>query len=232
MLGNWSSCHFSAWSHLCLETPHPYSNLWPTQGLTEAEPMGVTWLGGHQAPLWGWAEARHRQVMVRMQINGSMARVAGWPQPATKHHPTFGSVLCPRVWGGKWREEKLMDRDINSLIRKAKAVHGSKARGGIHSLFPISRQIFSPFLGGRASAHAVVAWEDRCHNYDCVPLPFSFFPWAFTAQNNVIWYDISLWPFCVSCRRCVPSQAFAHTLLTLEWGGERRPWHCEIPPQR
>lgn len=150
--------------------PVPIPTFDPTQGLTEVEPTGIAWLGaapawGHWSPLWGWAEARYSQVTVMMQINGSTARVVGWPWPATKHHPTLGSLPSPGLWGGKWKGKRLIDQDNDSSIRKAKAVHASKARRGIHLFFTTSRRIFIYLLGSKASACVVVAWEDICHHH-------------------------------------------------------------------
>ncbi|KAK4826561.1 hypothetical protein QYF61_010126 [Mycteria americana] len=54
-----------------------------------------------------------------------------------------------------------MDRDNDSFIRKAKAAHASKAKGGIHSLLPISRQMFSHFLESRTSARADIISTGR-----------------------------------------------------------------------
>jgi len=58
-------------------------------------------------------------------------------------------------------------RDDNIWIGKSKLVHTSKAKRGINSLLPISRQISSCFLESRAGTCMAVAWEDKHHNHEC-----------------------------------------------------------------
>ena len=77
----------------------------------------------------------------------------------------------------------------------------SKAKEGIHSLLPISRQVLSHLQESRASWGVAFTWEDQHHNPKCLP-----FPVAFIAEHAVIWSGISLWSVGVSCPSCVPSQ--------------------------
>lgn len=58
---------------------------------------------------------------------------------------------------------KNTSRVKDSLIEKAKAVPATKAKRGIHSLLPISRQMSNYILGWRPSARVMVAWEDKHH---------------------------------------------------------------------
>jgi len=51
---------------------------------------------------------------------------------------------------GRAKVRQLVGRDKDSLISKAKAVHASKAKSGIHSLLPIGRQVFSHLQESRA----------------------------------------------------------------------------------
>jgi len=67
-------------------------------------------------------------------------------------------LLTPLPWGtGRTKKEtyrkakRLMDQYNASLGRKVKAACTSKAKRGIHSPLPISRQRSSPVLGSRAS---------------------------------------------------------------------------------
>jgi len=56
---------------------------------------------------------------------------------------------------------KVVGWDKNNLIGKAKAVHTSKVKPGIHSLLFISRQVFSHGQESRAPACLIVTWEDK-----------------------------------------------------------------------
>lgn len=71
---------------------------------------------------------------------------------------------CSSIGQGEKTRLKNSSRVKDSLIKKAKAVHATKAKRGIHSLLPISRQMPNFSLGSRASAHVTVAWEDKHHN--------------------------------------------------------------------
>jgi len=73
----------------------------------------------------------------------------------------------------------------------------SKAKQGIDSLLPISREVFSHFLESNASTCTAVTWEDKHHSSEC-PL-FILLPSAFIAEHDAIWYGISLWSVGVSC---------------------------------
>jgi len=64
----------------------------------------------------------------------------------------------------------------------------SKTKEGIHSLPPISRQVFSCLLESRALSRVMVTWEDKHHHSKYPPLP-SFSPrficwsWCHMVQN-------------------------------------------------
>jgi len=85
---------------------------------------------------------------------------------------------------------KLMGCNKGSVIGKGKATHTSKAKQGIHSLLPISRQVFSHLQESRAPSHRTVTWEDKCHNSECPP--FSLLPPTLYAEHDVIWHGLSL----------------------------------------
>ena len=77
-------------------------------------------------------------------------------------------------------------RDKDSLTGKAKAVHASKAKQGIHSPLPMGRQVFSHPQESRAPSHIMVTWEDKCHNARCPPfLPSS--PSLYTQHDIMVW---------------------------------------------
>jgi len=46
---------------------------------------------------------------------------------------------------------------------KAKVMHTSKTKQGIHSL-PISRQVFSHLQESGSPSHVTVTWEDKHHH--------------------------------------------------------------------
>ena len=93
--------------------------------------------------------------------------------------------------------------DKDSLIGKAKAMHTSKAKQGIHSLLPMGRQVFCCLQESRAPSRAMVTWEDKCHHLNVLPLPSSS-P-ALYAEHDVIQCGMSLWSVGVSCPRGGPS---------------------------
>lgn len=103
---------------------------------------------------------------------GSPRQGAGrlqWVNPSQQPntHPASHSLPSPEGWGENRRKAKRsVDRDNDNFMRKAKAAHASKAKRGIHSLLPNSRQVFSNFLESRTSACVMVAWEDKCHSLE------------------------------------------------------------------
>lgn len=64
-------------------------------------------------------------------------------------HPVALSLPLLNRREGKSKMEKLQCWNKGSLMRKAILVHVSRARRGIYSLFPISRQMSSHFLESR-----------------------------------------------------------------------------------
>jgi len=67
--------------------------------------------------------------------------------------------------------------DKDSLIAKAKAMQASKAKQGIHSLLPISRQVFNHVQESRAPSCIMVPWEGKRHpsKHPTLPPPSSGF---------------------------------------------------------
>lgn len=89
-----------------------------------------------------------------------------WPWLTAKCPPSCSLTPLSQERLGEYRRKvrRFMDWDNDILIRKAKAVHASKAKIGINSLLPISRQVSSYFLESRTSACVALAWEDKRHN--------------------------------------------------------------------
>lgn len=65
---------------------------------------------------------------------------------------------------------KTVDWDHDSSTDKAKAACVSKAKQGIHSLLPMSRQVFSHSQEIRVTSHTTAAWESKRHHSECPPL--------------------------------------------------------------
>jgi len=100
--------------------------------------------------------------------------VVVYPQPATKTH-TAARTLPRSGKGerfGRVKVRKLTGSDKDSLTRKAKATHATKAKQGIHSLLPISRQGFSHLWESRAPSCRRVTWEDKRRHSECLPPSF------------------------------------------------------------
>jgi len=105
-----------------------------------------------------------------------------------------------------------MGWDKNSSTGKAKAAHVSKAKQGIQSPLPISRQVFSHLQESRAPSRVTVTWENKLRNSKCpnVPPAPSFSPsficWAW---HHMVWNIPSVrW---ASCPGCTPSQLLMHS---------------------
>jgi len=82
---------------------------------------------------------------------------------------------------GRVKVRKLVGWDKYSLVNKAKAAHTSKAKSGIHSLLPISKQVFNHVQESRAPSDITVTWQYKYHNSKCPPFPsssHSFLCWA------------------------------------------------------
>lgn len=69
----------------------------------------------------------------------------------------------------KRRQEDLWTEIMTVRYRK-KSCTCKQRKTGTHSLFPISRQIFSYFTGSSTSTCTTAAWED-CHNHKHLPFP-------------------------------------------------------------
>lgn len=98
-----------------------------------------------------------------------------------------------------------MHQNYASLSRKTKA---ACVYLWIHLLLPITEQMLSHCKKNKSSAHIVGIWENKHHNPKSPPS--SFFPPAFTAEHNVIWYGIPLSSFQMSCAGCIPSQSLVN----------------------
>ena len=66
---------------------------------------------------------------------------------------------------------KLVGQHKDSLIGKAKAVHASKAEGGINSPLPVGRQVFSHVWECQAPSRVMVTLGEKCHCSKHPPLP-------------------------------------------------------------
>lgn len=99
---------------------------------------------------------------VQYETEGCLETVVGTPTLSFADFPLLED-------GGKnvRMVKRLVDWDLDSLIRKAKAALASKTKGGIEILIPLRRQMSSHFSGNRASACPMVTWEDKCHNHRC-----------------------------------------------------------------
>lgn len=74
------------------------------------------------------------------------------------------------------------------MIKTAKLhAQAKQNEAGIHSLLPISRRISSCILEGKASANAMITWEEKCHNPAHSHFFFLFPSICFWAQRNMVW---------------------------------------------
>jgi len=69
-------------------------------------------------------------------------------------------------------EKKTCGCDKDSLIKKEKAVHASKAKRETHSLLLIARQMSGRVLGSRASARIAVIQKANTTTTNIPPSPF------------------------------------------------------------
>ena len=146
-----------------------------------------------------------------------------WFNPSQQLSPTQPLAHSPLSGNGerigRVKVRKLVGWDKDSLIGKAKATHTSKAKPGIHSSLPTSRQVFSHLQESRAPPHVTVTWEDKRHHSERPP--FLLLPAALCAEHDVIWPGISLGSVRVSCPGCVPSQLLVSPQPPRWWGGVR-----------
>jgi len=113
---------------------------------------------------------------------------------------------------------KLVGWDKGSLIGKAKAMCTSKAKQGIHSLLPVSTQVFSHLQESRALSCVIVIWEGKYHHSEQCPfllLPHGFYCW--------VWHHA----FSQLSQLCLlPTSCSSQAYLLEGWGEEqKRPWH-------
>jgi len=99
-------------------------------------------------------------------------------------------------------------------------VHASKAKQGIHSLLPTGRHVFSHPQESRAPSHVTVTWEDKHHNFECVP-PFCLLPPDLHAEHDIIQHGASLGSAGLSCPSRVPYQLPMLPQPPHCWGGVR-----------
>lgn len=95
---------------------------------------------------------------------------------------------------------KLMGR---SLTSKAESAQAYGAKQIIHLWLLVTRQIHSHFQKSNYWSQIIVAGEGKHCN--CAYVPYLFLSSAFTAEHNVIQYNIAFWTVWVSCPDCVPS---------------------------
>ena len=74
---------------------------------------------------------------------------------------------------GRVKVWKFMGWGEDSLLDKAKAACTNKAKQIIHSLLPISGQVFRPLQESSAASCVTVACEEKRHRSECLPLPAS-----------------------------------------------------------
>ena len=134
---------------------------------------------------------------------------------------------------GRAKARKLMGWDKDSLIGKAKAKHASKANQGIHSLLPISRQVFSHLQQSRAPSRIMVTREAKRHHSECPP-PSSFIPQLYALSTTS--YSTEH-PFgqLGSAVLAVPPPSCSCTPSLLAGGvgwEQERPWLCASTAQR
>jgi len=133
---------------------------------------------------------------------------------------------------GSEKVRKLVGWDKDSLTGKAKAVRASKAKEGVHSLHPISRQVFSRLQESRAPSCAVVTSEDKHrHSEDpLLPSPPVLYCWAW---RHTVWNIplVSQGQLSQLCPLPGPGAPPAYSLVG--WGKEqKRPWLCASTAQQ
>ena len=146
-------------------------------------------------------------------------------------------LLAPSGMGeriGRVKVRKLVGWDKDSLKRgKAKAVHTSKAKPGIHSPLPMGRQVFSHLQESRAPSRVMGSWEDKHHNSKHPSLPSSspsFIGWAWRhIAWNIPW--VSWGQLSQLCPLPTPCAPPACSLVA--WGEEQKsPWRCASTVQQ
>ena len=121
---------------------------------------------------------------------------------------------------GRVKVRKLVGRDKDSLIGKAKGTRTSKAKQGIYSPLPTGRPMLSHLQESRAPPRVTVTWEDRHHHSRRPPLPSSS-PSFICCEHDAVRHGVSLWSVGVGCPGCVPSQPPVHPQPARWWGGVR-----------
>lgn len=99
--------------------------------------------------------------------------------------PSRKFLLCPTV------PENLVGLDKHSSKYKAKAKHASKPSQRIHSLLPMSREVFQE---SRTPSHVTVIWIDK-HHSKC-HFSSSFLPQYGYADTIPLCPRPSLWNVC------------------------------------
>ena len=113
-----------------------------------------------------------------------------WFNSASYQAPHSCSLTPPRPegWGGELEKNvKLQGWDKNNLIGKAKAMHASKAKQGIHSPTSHGQAGVQPSPGSRAPSRVMVTWEDKHHNAKCPPPSFFFPQFIYSAWCPMVW---------------------------------------------
>lgn len=124
-----------------------------------------------------------------------------WVDPSEQPNTHSASGVLPSLvdWGENRRKvERLVTRDHDSVIRKAKTAPASETEREIHLPLSIRRQMSSYVLG--SSRQHVLGLFGKANAINTnVPSSSSFFPPVFVAEHNVMWFGMSLCSLGVSC---------------------------------
>lgn len=155
-----------------------------------------------------WEESRCSQVCLvsdlvhSLSLKGYNMLWCNLSQPPSTtqlltHSPTSG--IRERVRRVKAR--KLVSWIKDSLMDKAKAIHTTKAKQIIPSLFPMGWWVFSHLWETRVPSHIMVTWEDKHQDFKCSPVPlfsthFICWAWCYMVWTipSVIWGQLSQLP--------------------------------------
>lgn len=154
---------------------------------------------------------------IPLKLSGSLM----WFSPRLKPSPIEPFAHTPGGIGkkiGKVKVRKFMGWLKDSLIGKAKVVHGNKAKKGIHSPLPMDRQVFQESC---APSCILQTSEDKCHHSKHFPI---LFPQLYMLSLTPYGME---YPF-VQCRSAVPAVSSPNSLCTssflvgwVVWGAEK-----------
>ena len=126
-----------------------------------------------------------------------------------------------------------MGWDKDSLLERVKAACKSKAKEGIRSLLPVSRQIFSHVQESRAPSRVMVTWEVKHHNSEWPRLLPSFPSFYWWACYHIVW-NISLISWGQPSQLCpLPTSGASATCSLVECcKRQKRSWLCVSSAQQ